>query len=121
MSEYGDGRARTAWQRKGCAAVSDDPNWEGVPDAPEHRTVGPHRAWCFNDSEWCYPEQDLMCDCCHGTLGHEQMWFDPAIGPPERAILTDLIEELRSPGMDTYRARLEADRAEARLREVCDE
>jgi len=38
--------------------------------------------------------------------------------PPERAILTDLIAELRSPGMDTYRARLEADRAEARLREV---
>lgn len=35
-----------------------------------------------------------------------------------RGILTDLIEELRSPGMDDYRARLEADRAEARLREV---
>ncbi len=21
----------------------------------EHRTVGPHRAWCFDCSEWCYP------------------------------------------------------------------
>lgn len=38
--------------------------------------------------------------------------------PPERAILTDLIAELRSPGLDAYQSRLEADRAEARLREV---
>jgi len=22
----------------------------------EHRTVGPHRAWCFDCTEWCYPE-----------------------------------------------------------------
>ncbi len=21
----------------------------------EHRTVGPHRAWCFGCQEWCYP------------------------------------------------------------------
>lgn len=21
----------------------------------EHRTVGDHRAWCYDDSEWCYP------------------------------------------------------------------
>lgn len=21
----------------------------------EHRTVGPHRAWCYECREWCYP------------------------------------------------------------------
>ncbi|MGV0949347.1 MAG: hypothetical protein ACOYB3_01655, partial [Azonexus sp.] len=21
----------------------------------EHRTVGSYRAWCFDDTEWCYP------------------------------------------------------------------
>ena len=97
--------------------MSDGTNWEGVPGAPEHRTVGPHRAWCFNDSEWCYPDQDLMCPCCHGTLGHEQVWFDPAVGPPERAILTDLIAELRHHCGEVCRCDIaqSADRAEARL------
>lgn len=33
------------------------PNFEGHPNSEcgEHRTVGSHRAWCFNDTEWCYP------------------------------------------------------------------
>ena len=75
--------------------MSELPDWEGVPGAPEHRTVGSHRAWCFNDGEWCYPESELMCPCCHGVLGHEEMWFDPKVGPPERAILQDLIENMR--------------------------
>lgn len=22
----------------------------------EHRTVGEHRAWCYDDGEWCYPK-----------------------------------------------------------------
>lgn len=22
----------------------------------EHRTVGSHRAWCFDCGEWCYPK-----------------------------------------------------------------
>jgi len=102
---------------------SELPDWEGVPGALEHRTVGSHRAWCFNDGEWCYPESELMCPCCHGVLGHEEMWFDPKVGPPERAILTDLITELRE-GHPVYGdepplwARLLIDRAEARLREV---
>ena len=107
--------------------MSELPDWEGVPGAPEHRTVGSHRAWCFNDGEWCYPESELMCPCCHGVLGHEEVWFDPKVGPPERAILTDLIAELRAcPVLPTTREDLEplrnmADRAEARLREVTDE
>lgn len=34
-------------------------------DCGEHRTVGPHRAWCFDCSEWCYP--DGPCQRCHGV------------------------------------------------------
>ncbi len=103
--------------------MSELPDWEGVPGAPEHRTVGSHRAWCFNDGEWCYPESELMCPCCHGVLGHEEVWFDPKVGPPERAILTDLIAELREPVRERairYDEELAAlaDRAEARLREA---
>lgn len=30
----------------------------------EHRTVGPHRAWCFDCREWCYPE-DGCIRCRH--------------------------------------------------------
>jgi len=106
--------------------MSELPDWEGVPGALEHRTVGSHRAWCLNDGEWCYPESELMCPCCHGVLGHEEMWFDPKVGPPERAILTDLIAELRAePGREVYSALghveqllAAADRAESRLREL---
>lgn len=28
----------------------------------EHRTVGSHRAWCFDCSEWCYPR--IPCKGC---------------------------------------------------------
>lgn len=107
--------------------MSELPDWEGVPGALEHRTVGSHRAWCFNDGEWCYPESELMCPCCHGVLGHEEMWFDPKVGPPERAILTDLITELvgddgdgheMTPDGEACAVCVAIDRAEARLREV---
>lgn len=30
----------------------------------EHRTVGPHRAWCFDCTEWCYPRPELACKGC---------------------------------------------------------
>lgn len=33
-------------------------------DCGEHRTVGPHRAWCYDCSEWCYP--GAPCRRCHG-------------------------------------------------------
>jgi len=26
-----------------------------LADCGEHRTVGAHRAWCYQDTEWCYP------------------------------------------------------------------
>ncbi len=115
--------------------MSELPDWEGVPGAPEHRTVGSHRAWCFNDGEWCYPESELMCPCCHGVLGHEEVWFDPKVGPPERAILTDLIVELRniSSGWEykassimsldnaAYQIQPLLDRAEKQLKELTNE
>ena len=30
----------------------------------EHRTVGPHRAWCFDCGEWCYPDGEMACKGC---------------------------------------------------------
>ena len=90
--------------------------WEGVPGSPEHRTAG-LRAWCLDDHEWCYT--DDMCDCCHATLGYEQVWFDPKVGPPERAILQDLINEASVAwGSDPDSVAAALDRAEARLREA---
>lgn len=37
--------------------------WE-PRECGEHRTVGDHRAWCFNCSEWCYPHIDIACKGC---------------------------------------------------------
>lgn len=30
----------------------------------EHRTAGPHRAWCHGCTEWCYPDDDGACKGC---------------------------------------------------------
>lgn len=30
----------------------------------EHRTVGSHRAWCYECGEWCYPDIDMACKGC---------------------------------------------------------
>lgn len=37
--------------------MSKEPNFEGHEhrECGEHRTVGPHRAWCYDCEEWCYP------------------------------------------------------------------
>jgi len=40
----------------------------GGPGDCEHRTVGPHRAWCLTCSEWCYP--GAMCLRC--TLAKDE-------------------------------------------------
>jgi len=39
--------------------MTDDlPNFEGHEprECGEHRTVGSHRAWCYDCGEWCYPQ-----------------------------------------------------------------
>lgn len=44
-------------------------NWDGVKGATEHRTTGT-RAWCHQDSTWCYPH--ALCQCCyHADEQHE--------------------------------------------------
>ena len=40
-------------------ATDEKPNFEGHQgrDCGEHRTVGPHRAWCLDCTAWCYPQE----------------------------------------------------------------
>jgi len=37
-------------------------NFEGHDprECGEHRTVGPHRAWCYDCGEWCYPNSPCV-------------------------------------------------------------
>lgn len=45
--------------------IEDDAFYGWEPrDCGEHRTVGSHRAWCFDCTEWCYPHEDTACDGC---------------------------------------------------------
>lgn len=41
-------------------------NFEGHQprECDEHRTVGPHRAWCLSCTEWCYPNMEAACVGC---------------------------------------------------------
>ena len=44
--------------------MTEEENWEGFKEreCSDHRTVGPHRAWCHDDHEWCYPSS--FCRGC---------------------------------------------------------
>lgn len=44
--------------------MTDEPNWEGAGGRGEHRTVGPHRAHCFQCSGWCWSYKEGWCECC---------------------------------------------------------
>jgi hypothetical protein len=37
----------------------------------EHHTVGSYRAWCFDDTEWCYPS--TPCRGCEITSLREKI------------------------------------------------
>lgn len=37
----------------------------------DHRTVGSYRAWCFDDTEWCYPS--TPCRGCELTALRQQI------------------------------------------------
>jgi hypothetical protein len=39
----------------------------------EHRTVGSHRAWCFDCSEWCYPNHEMACKGCRVAILEQQL------------------------------------------------
>ena len=37
-----------------------------------HETVGTHRAWCIDCSDWCYPDiSEACCGCRIGSLRAE--------------------------------------------------
>lgn len=54
----------------------------------EHRTVGPHRAWCFDCAEWCYPHAPCVrCEAAtlrdrplvihhHGIEAHAESYHE---------------------------------------------
>jgi hypothetical protein len=46
------------------SAAYEPPDFEGHEPrrCRDHRTVGPHRAWCHDCGEWCYP--DSPCPGC---------------------------------------------------------
>lgn len=50
-------------ERTPMRAGEVEQNFEGhdARECGEHRTVGSHRAWCFDCGEWCYPAIP-----CHG-------------------------------------------------------
>lgn len=70
----------------GCAA-----------DGCEHRTVGPHRAWCFECTEWCYP----AAPCVRGELAQLQQQIDAVCQlhdrtwPDHSQELEDFLADLR--------------------------
>lgn len=52
-------------------------NFEGLTprECGEHRTVGPHRAWCHDCGEWCYPTEPctLCCRAPASTVDREAL------------------------------------------------
>ncbi len=64
------------------------PNFEGRTGRTcgEHRTVGPHRAWCFDCSEWCYPDEP--CHGCDPRI-YTQAQLDEAFAAGRAAQLAD--------------------------------
>ena len=86
----------------------DTPNFEGAHNHDRHRTVGPHRAWCHNCREWCYP--DGWCACCHESAGH--VWLDPS-QVSEEAIYQTIFDRLAKTGMGGVTAASHAEIAAA--------
>ena len=52
-----------------------DGNWLGGNGPCEHRTVGPHRAWCLTCGEWCYPQ--AMCVRCERAAEQRRQEVTP--------------------------------------------
>jgi hypothetical protein len=40
----------------------NDDNYMGCDCGGEHHTVGSHRAWCLDCTEWCYPGDGMQCE-----------------------------------------------------------
>lgn len=62
-----------------CSCTDPAKNFHGhwPRECGEHRTVGDHRAWCYDCTEWCYPRIELACKGCElaalrEALPHEE-------------------------------------------------
>lgn len=75
----------------------------------EHRTVGAHRAYCFDCSEWCYPRPDGACKGCELPMLRAEvarLRAAPAPGTTTRGAADEIEVVLRrivdviDPGMD---------------------
>jgi hypothetical protein len=53
----------------------EDGHFEGYEPrfCGEHRTVGSHRAWCFDCAEWCYPNGVMACEGCLPHLNGREL------------------------------------------------
>lgn len=80
----------------GAHMEPDAPNWEGAGGRSEHRTVGSHRAWCYDCREWCYPDE--LCKCCDDTRVPDK-WRGEKVG----AVLADLRRQIDAERQATLR------------------
>lgn len=115
--------SREVWNEKG--------NFGGfLPnECGEHRTVGSHRAWCYGDSEWCYPK--IPCRGCEISVlrtenqrlrGSETMWRNVA-GDNEaefRKVEADL-QRWHQRAMDSEEAEVKLSLAENSIAELKEE
>jgi len=67
-------------------AVTDQPrpNFEGHEprECGEHRTVGWHRAWCFDCTEWCYPSSPCArCELPQLRAEVDRLRAEPVLAP----------------------------------------
>lgn len=88
--------------------MTAEPNFEGHEPrgCGEHRTAGAHRAWCYDCSEWCYPDSEtdlLVAGRCNGCRVH---WLEDRL-----IAVIELVKHARSispsPSMHVYVADLE--------------
>jgi hypothetical protein len=79
--------------------MSGEPAFEGhrPRECSDHRTVGPHRAWCFDCSEWCYPDEDMACKGCRIPMLQAKLDANPAYQAALRDAESDSFE---GPGID---------------------
>lgn len=60
---------RVPWNAT-CSCTDPEGNFHGHGGpCGEHRTVGKHRAWCYQCSEWCYPDPEMACNGCLHDMG----------------------------------------------------
>ena len=59
----------------------------------DHRTVGPHRAWCFDCSEWCYPM--AACKGCELPMLRAQAPEERHVNPEDTRMTADPYADLR--------------------------